>query len=66
MDELEMKNKFNNIISYIVQNKCSDNNSFLTIDEYNIRIKLLKHSKFVLKTPGEKSMKNYRMVNMIF
>ncbi|CAI6349619.1 unnamed protein product [Macrosiphum euphorbiae] len=64
MDELEMENKFNNIISDIVQKKRSDNNSFLTIiDEYNIHIEQLKHSKFVLKTPGEKkSMKDYRLV----
>jgi hypothetical protein len=58
MDELEMENKFNNIIS----DKLSDNNSFLTI-KYNIRIEQLKHSKFVLKTlGGKKSMKDYRMV----
>ncbi|KAL4103913.1 hypothetical protein QTP88_019230 [Uroleucon formosanum] len=48
---------------YGVKKKRSDNNSFLTVDEYNIRIEELKHSKFVLKTPGEKkSMKDYRMV----
>jgi len=63
MDELEMENKFNKIISDIIKKKCSDNNSFLTIDEYNIRIEQLKHSKYVLKTPGEKKfMKDYRMV----
>jgi predicted PilT family ATPase len=48
-----MESKFNNIISDIINKKLSGNNSFITIDEYNIRIEQLKNSKFVLKTPGE-------------
>lgn len=56
MNELEMKNKVNNIISDIVKIKRRDNNSFLTIYKYNIRIKQLKHSTFVLKTPREVSL----------
>lgn len=56
MDKLEMESKFNNIICDIINEKLSDNNSFLTIDEYNIRIEQLKHLKFELKTSGEKNL----------
>jgi hypothetical protein len=44
MDELEIKNKFNNIISDIFKKKRSDNNSFLTVVECNILIEQLKYS----------------------
>lgn len=40
MHQLEMEDKFKNIISYTINKKL---NSFLTIDEYNIRINQLKH-----------------------
>lgn len=58
-----MENKFNNIITDIIYKKRSDNNSFLPIVEYKIRIEQLKYLKFILKTPeATKSIKDYRMV----
>jgi hypothetical protein len=62
MIALEMKSKFNNIISDRTNKKRSDSNLFLTIEDNNIRIEQLKHLKFVSKTSGEKkSMKDYRI-----
>jgi len=63
MDVLEMKNKFNAIISDLISKKRSDNKSFLTHDEYNARVEQLNHARFVLKTPGAKKMtRDYRIV----
>lgn len=63
MDEVEMKSKFDTIISELISKKRSDNKSFLTREEYHGRLEQLNHAKFVLKTPGaKKSTKDYRMV----
>lgn len=63
MDELEMKNIFYNMLYDLISKKRCDRHSFLSIDEYNNRIKQLKHSKFLLKTPGQIiSKEDYQMV----
>lgn len=56
MDKFEIKNKFNSIICDIINKKRNHKNSFLTIDEYNICVEQIKHSKLVLKTPEEKNL----------
>lgn len=43
MNKLEMEKKINNILFDIINKKHSDNNSFLTIDDYKNRIFVLKN-----------------------
>ncbi|XP_069701123.1 uncharacterized protein [Periplaneta americana] len=61
--ESDMRRKFDEALFITIQSKRADNKAYLSQDEYNEHLNLVKQSKKTLQTSGAKrTMKNYRMV----